>query len=188
MVCTIIPKAFLDENKKSESSTLGASFPNLLNYNNDDIAALSQNGTTYIYHYSSAAQPAVHELTIIGIPGSINNQEEYNLSSPIVVTPNFATTTSNNSNAAADGGNQYVSPYRPLAASNTIVSSLPGQIYVFWADKITGDPSDSMSMSGFAELAEISRPVGNTTWPDMSNQISIPLGSSNSPPNERRMA
>ncbi|KAF6219167.1 hypothetical protein HO133_004992 [Letharia lupina] len=156
----------------------GISFPNLLDYNNADIAAISQNGSTYVYHYSSASQtapPTIHELVITGTPGSINNQEAYNLSSPLVASPNLAT------NQAGE-----VSLYRPLAASNNIVQGLPGQIYVFWADKITGDPLDSMSLSGFGELLEISRPVANSTWPASTGQIPIPLGSSNSQPNQKR--
>lgn len=60
---------------------------------------------------------------------------------------------------------------------------LQAQIYVFWADKITGDPVDSMSLSGFAELAEISREVTNETWL-ASGQIEIPLGDSNSQPDQ----
>lgn len=157
---------------------LGISFPNLLDYNNADIAAISQNGSTYVYHYSSTSQnapPTIHELVITGTPGSINNQEAYNLSSPLVASPNLAT------NQAGE-----VSLYRPLAASNNIVQGLPGQIYVFWADKITGDPLDSMSLSGFGELLEISRPVANSTWPASTGQIRIPLGSSNSQPNQKR--
>lgn len=163
---------------KTQIGILGASFPNLLDYDNADIAAISQNGSTYIYHYSTAspaAQPAIHELIITGTPGSINDQEAYNLSSPLIASPNLATTQAGE-----------VSLYRPLATSNNNVQGLPGQIYVFWADKITGDPKDSMALSGFAELAEISRPVANMTWPDMSKQIAIPLGSSNSQPNQRK--
>ncbi|CAD6575147.1 MAG: hypothetical protein ASARMPRED_007112 [Alectoria sarmentosa] len=155
----------------------GVSFPNLLDYNNADIAAISQNGSTYVYHYNSdspTAQPTIHELVITGIPGSVNNQEAYNLSSPLVASPNLAT------NQAGQ-----VSLYRPLAASNNIVQGLPEQIYVFWADKMTGDPIDSMSLSGFSELSEISRTVANSTWPS-TGQIPIPLGTSNSPPNQKR--
>lgn len=162
---------------KSDISILGVSFPNLLNYNNADIAAISRNGSTYIYHYSSGSQPAIHELIITGIPGSVNNQESYNLSSPLVASPNLAT-----NHAAGEA-----SLYRPLAASSNVVQGLPGQIYVFWADKTTGSPSDSMSLSGFGELVEISRSVANETWPaSTTGQIAIPLGSKNSQPSEKR--
>ena len=156
----------------------GASFPNLLPYNNADIAAVSQNGTTYIYHYTSATPPTIHELTITGIPGSVNNQEAYNLSSPLVASPNFNTTQSGE-----------VSLYRPLAAANNVVPGLPEQIYVFWADKITGDPTDSMSLSGLSELVEISKAVVNGSWPESAAvQIQVPLGSKNSPPSQKRAA
>lgn len=150
---------------------LGASFPNLLDHNNADVAAISQNGSTYIYHYTSAdhpaAQPTIHELIITGTPGSVNNQEAYNLSSPLVAGPKLSYNQAGQS-----------SLYRPLAASNNVVPGLPGRVYVFWADKVTGDPT---GLSGFAELQEISREVSNRTWPAMG-QIGIPLGSSNSAP------
>lgn len=167
----------------------GASFPNLLDYNNADIAAISQNGSTYLYHYTTpapTAQPTVHELIITGAPGSINNQEAYNLSSPLVAAPNLLAPTTNNNTDQASGS--AVSPYRPLAASNNIVQGLPGQVYVFWADKLTRDPVDSTSLSGWGELAEISRPLANGSWPEMTARVGIPLGSSNSQPSGRKRA
>ena len=154
----------------------GANFPHLLDYNNADIAAVSQNGSTYVYHYSSASsQPAIHELIITGIPGSVNDQEAYNLSSPLVASPNLTTTQAGK-----------VSIYRPLAASTNVVTGLPGQIYVFWAETSTGNPVDSTSLTGFSELSETSRPVANTTWPSETAQIPIPLGNTNSQPNQKR--
>ena len=138
---------------------------------------MSQNGSTNIYYYSSpnqTVQPAIRELVITGNPGSVNNQEAYNLSSPLVASPDLATNQTGE-----------VSLYRPLAVSNNAVPSLPGRIYVFYTDKITGDPVDSMSLSGFSEMLEISRPVVNTSWPS-TGQIPIPLGDKNSPPNQKR--
>lgn len=166
------------QTSKPNSSIPGVSFPHLLTYNNADIAAVSQNGSTYIYHYTSATPPTIHELIITGIPGSINEQEAYNLSSPLVSSPNL--------NTAPSG---QVSLYRPLAAANNVVPGLPEQIYVFWADKITGDPTDSMSLSGLGELVEISKAVANGSWSESAAvQIQVPLGSTNSPPNQKRAA
>ena len=163
---------------KPDIDISGVSFPHLLTYNNADIAAVSQNGSTYIYHYTGATPPTIHELIITGTPGSINDQEAYNLSSPLVASPNLTTTQSGE-----------VSLYRPLAAANNVVQGLPEQIYVFWADKITGDPTDSMSLSGFGELVEISQAVANGSWPESAAaQIQVPLGSKNSPPNQERAA
>lgn len=162
----------------------GVSFPNLLDHNNADIAATSQNGSTYLYHYSGSAQPAIREIIITGTPASSdNNQEAYNITSPPVAIPNLAITTTTSSPNATN----QPPPYRPLAASNNAVQTLPGQIYVFWADKPTGDPVDPTGLSGFAELVEISRQVGNGTWPSTASEgIQVPLGSSNSQPNEKR--
>ena len=151
----------------------GLSLQNYLDHNSADIAAVSINGTTYVYHYAPSGQTAeagIHELTITGIPGSFKNQEAYNLSSPFVASPKL---TSN--------GQQ--SLYQPLAASNTVVPGLAGGVYVFWADKITGDQSNSMGVSGFGELSEISRPFANTTWPS-TGQLQIPLGDDNSQPSQ----
>ncbi|KAL9076292.1 MAG: hypothetical protein Q9161_001008 [Pseudevernia consocians] len=150
----------------------GVSFPNLLDYNNADIATTSQNGSTYIYHYSSSssAQPAIHELVLTGLPASPNNQETYNLSLPLVATPNLANDPQPSS--------------RPLAASTTIVPGLAPLLYVFWADQVALDPPTGAA--GFAELAVISRPLAQADWPDMSRGVGIPLGSSNSMPNQRK--
>ena len=148
---------------------LGLSVENFLDHDNSDIAAIIVNGTTYLYHYSFAnqtAQPGIHELTISGTPGAVNNQEAYNVSSPLVSSPELT----------VDGD---VSLYQPLAVSNTAVPGLTPQIYVFWADQITGNPSTTAS--GYGELAEISRSFSNSTWPT-SGPLQIPLGNTNSQP------
>lgn len=133
------------------------------------MAALSQNGSTYLYHYSSANPPAIRELIITGLPASVNNQESYNLSSPPVASPFLPATTT-------------APLYRPLAASTTAVQSLlPAQIYVFWADKTSGDAM----VGGFAELQEIGRSVANSTWPAQGQEL-VPLGSDNSQPSWKR--
>ena len=147
----------------------GLSIEKFLDHDNSDIAATTINGTTHLYHYSSAnqtAQPGIHELTISGTPGLVNNQEAYNVSSPLVSSPELTL-------------NGDVSLYQPLTVSNTAVPGLTPQIYVFWADQITGDPETTAS--GYGELAEMSRPFSNSTWPT-SGQLQIPLGDTNSQP------
>lgn len=157
---------------QAEQYNAGVHLSQYLDYNSADVTALSSNGTTYVYHYASANQTAntgIHELTITGEPKSIDNQESYNLSEPLVSTPNLSV-----------GGN--LSLYQPLAASKTVVPGLSEEIYVFWADKVTGDQWDpANNITGFADLSEISRPTGNTSWPSVG-QLHIPLGSSNSQP------
>ena len=148
---------------------LGLSLENFLDHNNADIAAISINGTTHLYHYASpnqTAQAGIHELTITGTPGSINDQEAYNLSMPFVSSPRLKI-------------NGDESLYQPLTVSNSAVPGPQPQIYVFWADKITGDPTTTTS--GYGELLEISRPFSNATWPS-TGQLQIPLGNSNSQP------
>ena len=147
----------------------GLSIKDFLDHDNSDIAATTVNGTTYLYHYSNstlAAQPGIHELIISGTPGAVNDQEAYNVSSPLVSSPQLTV-------------NGDVSLYQPLTVSNTVVPGLTPQIYVFWADQITGDPETEAS--GYKELAEISRDFSNSTWP-MSGELQIPLGSTNSQP------
>lgn len=57
-------------------------------------------------------------------------------------------------------------------------------MYVFWADRVSGDPVGGLS--GFRALGEISREVGgggNRTWPGTAaGRVDIPLGNSNSQP------
>lgn len=145
-------------------------FNGLLYNNNVDIAAVSLNGTTYVYRYSSKDQTAeagIHELSITGVPNSINNQETYNLSSPFVTNPVLT----------GDGNN--TSRYQPLAASTTIVPGLAPQILVFWAENPTGDPN--VNITGLGGLSEISRPMAKSIWPS-TGQLKIPLGSDNSQP------
>jgi len=151
------------------TSILGLTLENLLDHNNADIAALSINGTTYLYYYAASNQTAeagIHELTITGTPGSVNNQEAYNLSSPSVVSPQLTL-------------NKEESFYQPLAVSNIAVPGLDPAVYVFWADNMSGDPA--MTATGYTELAEISRPFKTSTWPSAGRLI-IPLGDSNSDP------
>ncbi|KAL2039442.1 hypothetical protein N7G274_007714 [Stereocaulon virgatum] len=146
--------------------TLDNSF---LNHNNADIAAISINGTAHLYHYASTNQtatPGIHELIISGTPGSINDQEAYNLSTPLVSSPTLIV-------------NGYESDYQPLAVSNTAVVGLQPQIYVFWADKVTGDPN--AKLSGYGELLQISKPFTKVAWPT-TGSVQIPLGNSNSQP------
>lgn len=146
---------------------IGLSIKNFLDHDNSDIAATTINDTTYLYHYFNRTdQPGIHELTISGIPGAVNNQEAYNVSSPLVSSPQLTV-------------NGDVSLYQPLAVSNTAVPGLKPQIYVFWADRITGDPTTTAS--GYGELAQISRSVSNSTWPS-SGHLQIPLGDNNSKP------
>ena len=146
---------------------IGLSIEKFLDHDNSDIAAITINDTTYLYHYSNqTAPPGIHELTISGIPGAVNNQEAYNVSSPLVSSPQLTV-------------NGDVSLYQPLAVSNTAVPGLKPQIYLFWADKMAGDPTTTAS--GYGELAQISRSVSNSTWPS-SGQLQIPLGDNNAQP------
>ena len=134
--------------------------------NSADIAAVSLFGTTYVYHYSASGQKAevgIHELSITGVPNSINNQESYNLSSPLVAAPSLA----------VDGK---TSPYQSLAASYSAVLGVSQSLYVFWADMPTGDPT--ATFSGFSEISQISRPTANSTWLPNSQQL-VPIGTKN---------
>ncbi|KAL9127930.1 MAG: hypothetical protein Q9217_003287 [Psora testacea] len=158
----------LQESWISLSDTDGVHLPRLLDHNSADIAAVSGNGTTYLYHYASANETAnvdIHELTISVVPHSPNNQESFNLSQIV-----SATNLTASSNAAL---------YQPLAASKTVVSGIQDQLLVFWAENPTGDPSTNTT--GYGKLSQTSRTVASSTWPNIT-QLQIPLGSDNSHP------
>jgi hypothetical protein len=147
----------------------GLKLDSFLDHNNADIAAISINGTTHLYHYVSTNRtvaPGIHELIITGTPNSINDQEAFNVSTLPLSSPALTV-------------NGYESDYQPLAVSNTAVVGVQPQIYVFWADKLTGDPNTTLS--GYGELLQISKPFTNAAWPT-TGSVQIPLGNSNSQP------
>lgn len=159
----------IDLHENANVVVLGLDFRGLLYDNDADIAATSLYGTTYVYHYSPSDQKAgagIHELSISGIPNSINNQETFNLSSAVVAAPMLT----------ANGKTSF---YQPIAVSNSAVMGVSQELYVFWADKVTGDPTTATS--GFGELSQISRPISNPTWPSTGQQ-QIPLGTKNADP------
>ena len=147
----------------------GVRLPNFLSHNSADIATTCLNGTTYLYHYATPNQTAnvgIHEITISGTPDSPINQESFNLSEPLVSQPNYPA-----------GSNS--SLYQPLAGSQTVVPGVPDQLLVFWADNPTGEAGSNAT--GYGELAQLSRPMSNSTWPT-TGQIQVPLGADNSFP------
>ena len=151
----------------------GIKIENYLDQNTADLAAVSANGTTYIYHYATINQTAnvgIHEMAIHGVPGSYTNQESYNLSEPLVSSPQL--TLANNGQSS----------FQPLAATKTVISGVNPKIFVFWADKVTGDPK---SLSGYHALSETSRLLSSPMWPS-TQPLPVPLGNSNSQPSRKR--
>ncbi|KAG8529094.1 uncharacterized protein KY384_005729 [Bacidia gigantensis] len=147
----------------------GLRLPNFLYGNSADLAAVSQNGTTYLYHYASAKQSAsvgIHELVITGSPSLGTNQESFNATEGIVAAPSYPAGTN-------------ASMYQPLTAGKTVVPGLKNQLLVLWADKPTGDPNTNST--GYGELGQISRGMTDKTWPT-TGALQVPLGSSNSDP------
>ncbi|KAL9596182.1 MAG: hypothetical protein Q9219_005968 [cf. Caloplaca sp. 3 TL-2023] len=155
----------------------GFSLSKFLPQNDADLTATSYNGTTYIYHPSNIGELGLRELTVSGVPGStglLSNapQESYNVSEPLVARPSLV---------SMEG----TSPYQPVAAGVTRVNGLAGgvKVYVFWADKVTGEkPAMDGSVTGYGSLQEVSRDLEGSAWWGDGNQLSIPLGSSNSFP------
>ena len=135
-----------------------------LHSNNGNLAALSTPTGTSLFHYSSQTPPGIHELHISGSP-SPTNQESYN--ETFVFSPNLDSTAGN-------------ALYQPLAASATMAKGLEMQVYAFWADIATGDAA--AGKGGYSELSEMSRNVGNTSWPAAKDQVSIALGVNNAQP------
>ena len=149
----------------------GLQIKNYLNRNTADLSAVSENGTTYVYHYATINQTAnvgIHEMAIHGVPGSYTDQESYNLSEPLVFSPQL--TLANNGQSA----------FQPLTAAKAVVSGVQPEVLLLWADKVTGDPN---ALSGYHELLETNRQISNSTWP-MSQPMPIPLGNTNSQPSK----
>ena len=166
-----IPKVGRNRTYRSTfaDETVAYKVDNLLPANNADLAAVSANGSAYLYHYVSAAHTenyGIRELVIRGSPQSGLRQESYNMTEPLVTSPLML------------GGNN-ASLYQPLAASITAVRDLSPQFLVLWADKPTGDPNTNNT--GYQNLAQVSRPAKGDSWPS-GTQLTIPLGSEDSEP------
>ena len=148
---------------------LGLSIPNFLPHNNADIATTSFNGTTYLYRSLPSTNNSIHETRITGLPSTVNNQESFNLTSPLVVKPA----------AVANSGK---AAYQPLASSKTNVTGLPTQMFVFWADSLVGMDSNKVE-GGYGQMNSISRMANNASWPLQEGSVNnIPLGKNNAPP------
>ena len=159
----------LSTSRDAKAIDAGLDLQGLLIDNAADLAAASLFGTTYVYHYAGSdakTGAGIRELSITGVPNSINNQEAYNNSAPLVAAPMLTV-------------NGKTSLYQPLAVSYTAVLGATQQLYVFWADQLTGDPTTTAS--GFSELSQITRPIANSTWPSTGQQP-IPIGSKNASP------
>ncbi|KAI4199226.1 MAG: hypothetical protein LQ348_001922 [Seirophora lacunosa] len=150
----------------------GFSVPNFLPQDNAELAVASYNGTNYIYHPSIIGDLGIRELIVSGVPASLGgSQESFNLSEPLVTHPSLTS-------------QEGTSPYQPLGAGVTKVEGLSEgpQLFVFWAEKVTGPKPDAEgSVTGYSTLEQISRPVRNATW-NQTERLSIQLGSENAYP------
>ncbi len=143
----------------------GLQLPSYLHTNNGNLAALSTPASTSLFHNSPQG---IRELHISGSPLSPNSQESFNLSEPLVSSPNM--------HSIAGTG-----LYQPLTASVTMAKGLDTQVYAFWADMVTGEAA--AGKGGYGELSEISRQAGNASWPiGGKGLVSIPLGVNNAQP------
>ena len=148
----------------------GLKFKSYLAANNADLAAVSNNGTTYVYHQSTSDADSIRELTITGVPSSADSQERFN-------ETGLAFKTSSDSKKP----NTYV-PFTAALTAN--VKGLSSSIYLLWADRVAGDPKNNGGVEGgYSQLSEISKPVGTQNFPtDKASINNIPLGESNSQP------
>ena len=158
------PKGTGRKQKINKRKFSGIFLTNFLSHNSVELASISINGTTYLYHQES--DDGIHELTITGDPGSSSNQESFNISQPLVASPNLPT-----------GSNS--SLYQPLTVARTVVPGTKDQLLVFWAEKPTGQAG--RNDTGYGQLTQLSRLVGDPRWP-ATGMVQIPLGSDNSMP------
>lgn len=150
-------------------STGTVNLPNFLVHNSADIATVSVNGSTSLFYYATTAQSTqagIHELSITGDPSSKTNAESFTLNEPLVYNPSLTIT------GAPAAQNQY--PYLPIAAAVTVVPGLSPQVLALWAEMITGDP---LAISGYRKLAQLSRVLTSTAWPN-TQPLQIALASS----------
>ncbi|KAL9609581.1 MAG: hypothetical protein Q9167_005654, partial [Letrouitia subvulpina] len=159
----------------------GISIPNYLPSNDVDLAATSNNGTIYLYHYSKIGVLGIRETAITSVPYSPNSasaqnvQESYNMTA-LIARPSFATVSG-------------TSPYQPVGASKTVVEGdgFSPSIFVFWAEKVTGDNAAMQgSVTGYSQLNELSRAADSGSWPKSGQQVTIPLGNSNTFPSSTK--
>ena len=148
----------------------GIRLKSYLTANNADLAAVSTNGTTYLYHQGISDRNSIRELTITGITGSADKQETYNETGLAV-------------EASSDPKkpNMYV-PFTAALTAN--VKGLSSSIYLLWSDQVAGDPKTNGGVEGgYSQLSEISKPVGDQKFPSNKGSVNnIPLGESNSQP------
>ena len=148
----------------------GIRLKSYLTANNADLAAVSTNGTTYLYHQGISDRNSIRELTITGITGSADKQETYNETGLAV-------------EASSDPKkpNMYV-PFTAALTAN--VKGLSSSIYLLWSDQVAGDPKTNGGVEGgYSQLSEISKPVGDQKFPSNKESVNnIPLGESNSQP------
>lgn len=151
----------------------GFNLPQFLDDDFSDIATVSDNGTSYLYHYTRVDPPGIRELSITGQPGSADSQETINKGKSPVSVPNLTSPYGS-------------SPYQPLTATKFSLPGLGDQLHVFWADGMTGSSNfsatESDARSGYSHLWQVSRPVADGTWPANSTPyaVPIPLGDINS--------
>lgn len=147
--------------------TKGLSLPDFLTHNNAEISALSHNGTTYIYRVLPGTNNTIHETQITGISGSINDQETYNATSPLVIKPS---SISNQGNAV----------YQPFVAAKTNVTGLPTSLFMFWADNLVGMNSTTKLEQGYGQINSIQRALTDAQWPTQPGGAvdQVPLGKS----------
>ena len=153
----------------------GFAIQNYLYHNTADLSVVSVGGTTYVYHYATVNQApsaGIHELAIRGIPGSNTNKESYNLTESLVSSPQLA--LPNNGQA----------PFQPLAAVRTVVPGVSPGIFVFWADKVTGDPQ---GLGGYRTFSQTSRLASNPSWSPTAQPMVVPLGENNTQPYHKRL-
>ncbi|KAL8823545.1 MAG: hypothetical protein Q9191_005757 [Dirinaria sp. TL-2023a] len=147
--------------------TEGLSLPTFLTHNNAQISALSHNGTTYIYRVLPGTNNTIHETQITGVPGSINDQETYNVTSPLVVKPASVSTQGN-------------AVYQPFAAAKTNVTGLPTSFFTFWADDPVGWNETAKLEGGYGHVGSIQRALTDANWPAKEGGAvdQVPLGPS----------
>lgn len=141
------------------------SFQYLIANNNADLAAISTQGSTFLYYFS-AADRSIREVNITALTKSFPERSSefwYDTNAfPIVAYPALVT------------GKNEVALYQPLGAATLDLPDKDSQISVFWGERNTAPDG------GYSVLKTVSR-AGDGSWAsstygDGTGQVALPLG------------
>ncbi|KAL9118017.1 MAG: hypothetical protein Q9187_005440 [Circinaria calcarea] len=154
-----LQESWLNISQADATWQTGITIPNMLAYNDANIAVVAFDGSVLIYYYALPVGGAVsiRELNLTGLPGSASYQNlaSFNAQSvPVVSQPQLST-------------NGVPCRYCPIGATVSTLTTSEPQIYVFWAEQ------NKSPDSGYGALKTVSRYMG-VGW--VSSSVGVGIG------------